>query len=572
VKHLTIDLIMTKKFGEILVENNIITKEQLLEGLKYQTYNGGMLGEALISTGAILDDDVISQFLAKQLNMGKLSLRELEFDPEVVDLIPSDMAQKYNMIAVNKTNRVLTVAISDAKNIFMLDAVKFLTGCTIKPVLAPSNEIQEAINLNYENDHQVDEIINDIKGDNFEVLSEDKNDEPEDIASAVSDAPVVKLVNHIILEAVRKRVSDIHIESYQRILRVRYRLDGKLVEASPLPFRLRSAVISRIKIMADLDISERRLPQDGRIKIKMGFKTIDIRVSTTPTIFGEKVVMRILDASNLMLDLAKFGINPRGLHNIKEALAAPFGMILVTGPTGSGKTTTLYSALSYLNQPDVNIMTAEDPVEYNIEGINQINVNHDIGLTFSAALRSFLRQDPDIIMVGEIRDLDTAEIAVKAALTGHLVLSTLHTNDAASTLTRLTDMGVDPFLSSSAVRLIVAQRLIRVICKDCKEQIDPAKNEFVPFLNLNQQELSTLTIYEGKGCAHCNNTGFRGRCGLYEILPISLAIQELIISKAPPFTIKQKAVEEGMQTLREIGMEKLRSGQTTVSEVLGATS
>lgn len=563
---------MLKKFGEILVDNGVITKEQLLEGLKFQTFNGGMLGEALIATGAISDEDVISQFLTKQLNMGNLSLKEIEIDPEIVDLIPYDMAQKYNMIAINKTNRILTVAISDAKNIFMLDAVKFLTGCAIKPVLAPSGEIQEVINANYETPHEVDSIINDIKGENIEVLAEEKDAEPEDISSAVSDAPVVKLVNHLILEAVRKRVSDIHIESYARILRVRYRIDGQLVETSPLPFRLKSAVISRIKIMADLDISERRLPQDGRIKIKMGFKTIDIRVSTTPTIFGEKVVMRILDAANLMLDLNKFGIPQQGLHHIQQTLKAPYGMLLVTGPTGSGKTTTLYSALSQLNQPDVNIMTAEDPVEYNIEGINQINIHSEIGLTFSAALRSFLRQDPDIIMVGEIRDLDTAEIAVKAALTGHLVLSTLHTNDAPSTLTRLTDMGVDPFLSASAVRCIVAQRLIRLLCKECKEPVDPSKHDLVPFLNLSNAEISKLTIYEGKGCPHCNNTGYKGRCGLYEILPITPAIQELIVSKAPPFTIKNKAIEEGMMSLRTIGMEKLKSGVTSVGEVLGATS
>lgn len=563
---------MPKKLGEILVEHNVITKQQLLEGLKYQTLQGVMLGEALIATGAINDETVISQFLAKQLNLGKLSLKELEFDPSVVDLIPYDMAQKYNMIAVNKINRMLSVAISDPKNIFMLDAVKFLTGCTIKPVLAPAKEIQDAININYESTHEVDNILNDINNENFEVVSEEKNDEPDDISKEVSDAPVVKLVNHLILEAVRKGVSDIHIETYQRILRVRYRVDGTLVEMTPLPYRLRSSVISRIKIMADLDISERRLPQDGRIKIKMGFKTIDIRVSTTPTIFGEKVVMRLLDASNLMLDMEKFGMPKHSLKLLREALTSPFGMILVTGPTGSGKTTTLYSALSNLNKPDVNIMTAEDPVEYNIDGINQINVHHEIGLSFAAALRSFLRQDPDIIMVGEIRDLETAEIAVKAALTGHLVLSTLHTNDAASTLTRLSDMGIDPFLTSSAVRLIVAQRLIRLICPNCKEEISKETHERLVYLNLPEEERKTLKLYHGKGCSYCGNTGYRGRAGLYEILPISPDIQELIISKAAPNSIKAKAISEGMLALREIAILKLKDGLTTVEEVLGATS
>jgi type IV pilus assembly protein PilB len=563
---------MSKKLGEILVENNIITKEQLLEGLKYQTLQGVMLGEALIATHAIDDENVISQFLTKQLNLGKLSLKELEFDPSVVDLIPYDMAQKYTMIAVSKINRLLTVAISDPKNIFMLDAVKFLTGCSIKPVLAPAKEIQETINLNYESSHEVDTILNDINNENFEIVTEEKDKEIEDISEEVTEAPVVKLVNHLILEAVRKNASDIHIETYQRILRVRYRIDGNLVEMTPLPFRLRASVISRIKIMAELDISERRLPQDGRIKIKMGYKTIDIRVSTTPTIFGEKVVMRILDASNLMLDMEKFGMPKSSLHHLHQALMAPYGMVLVTGPTGSGKTTTLYSALSGLNKPDVNIMTAEDPVEYNIDGINQINVNHDIGLTFAATLRSFLRQDPDIIMVGEIRDLETAEIAVKAALTGHLVLSTLHTNDAPSTLTRLSDMGIDPFLTSSAVRIIVAQRLIRLICPHCKEPIASESHKRLPFLNLSNEEQGSIQLYQGKGCALCGNTGFRGRAGLYEVLPITPAIQELIISKAAPFTIKTKAVAEGMLTLRDVALEKLRAGLTTVEEVLGATT
>ncbi|NLW33234.1 MAG: type IV-A pilus assembly ATPase PilB [Fibrobacter sp.] len=563
---------MPKKLGELLVENKIITKQQLLEGLKFQTSHSCLLGDALIATGAITDENVINHFLSKQLSQGKLSLKDLEFDHSIVELIPFDMAQKYNMIAINKINRILTVAISDPKNIFMLDAIKFLTGYTIKPVLAHSKEIQEAINLNYESSHEVDSIINDIKNDNFEILSEEKDGEPEDIVNEITEAPVVKLVNHLILEAVRKNVSDIHIETYQRILRVRYRIDGKLIEMTPLPYRLKSSVISRIKIMADLDISERRLPQDGRVKIKMGYKTIDIRVSTTPTIFGEKVVMRILDASNLMLDMKKFGIPSLGLKHLDEALRAPYGMILVTGPTGSGKTTTLYSALNTLNKPDVNIMTAEDPVEYNIDGINQININGNIGLTFAAALRSFLRQDPDIIMVGEIRDLETAEIGVKAALTGHLVLSTLHTNDSASSLTRLTDMGIDPFLAASAVRLIVAQRLIRLICPNCKTPVDQNKHKLFPFLNLSPEDQKNLTVFQGKGCAMCNNTGYKGRCGLYEVLPVNTEIQEMIISKAPPYTIKEKAIAEGMSTLRGVALEKLKSGLTTIEEVLSATN
>jgi len=564
---------MSKKLGEILVENGVISKAQLLEGLKYQTVQGTMLGEALIATAAISDEEVITHFLSKQINLGKLSLKDLEFDPRVVDLVPFDIAQKYTIIPINKTNRMLTVAISDPRNIFMLDAIKFLTGCTIKPILAPAKEIQDAISVKYQADSGMDNILKEVKSDGIEVLAGERDSEPEDVGAAVAaDAPVVKLVNHLISEAVRKGASDIHIESYQNILRVRYRIDGVLIEMPPLPYRLRTPVTSRIKIMAELDISERRLPQDGRVKIKAGGRVIDIRVSTTPTIFGEKVVMRILDPSNLTLDMGKFGIAPQPLSHIKEALRAPYGMILVTGPTGSGKSTTLYSALSSLNRPDVNIMTAEDPVEYNIDGINQINVHPGIGLTFASALRSFLRQDPDIIMVGEIRDLETAEIAVKAALTGHLVLSTLHTNDSASTLTRLIDMGIDVFLCASAVRLIIAQRLIRLLCPECKEAVDAKGNELVQFLKLTPEELQNITFYRGVGCAACNGTGYKGRAGLYEVLPMTTGIQEMVMDRKPPPQIKKAAVGEGMISLRMAGIEKLKEGVTTIEEILGATS
>ncbi|MDR2578917.1 MAG: type IV-A pilus assembly ATPase PilB [Chitinispirillales bacterium] len=562
---------MSKKLGEILVEHGVITECQLLEGLSYQAVHGVMLGEALIATAAVSDEDIITHFLAKQLNLGKLSLKDLEFDPYVVDLVPFNIAQKYTLIPINKTNRMLTVAISDPKDIFMLDAIKFLTGCTIKPILIQAKEIQEAININYKSNNGIDSILKEVKPDSIEVVA-GKENEPEDIAGGASDAPIVKLVNHLLSEAVRKGASDIHIESYQSVMRVRYRIDGMLVEMPPLPYKLRLPVTSRIKIMADLDISERRLPQDGRVKIKTGARVVDIRVSTTPTIFGEKVVMRILDSSNLMLDMGRFGIKPQALLHIKEALSAPYGMVLVTGPTGSGKSTTLYSALSSLNRPDVNIMTAEDPVEYNIDGINQINVHPGIGLTFAAALRSFLRQDPDVIMVGEIRDLETAEIAVKAALTGHLVLSTLHTNDSASTLTRLVDMGVDVFLCASAVRLIIAQRLIRLICKNCKTPIDPRSNELIQFLKLSPDELKGIAFYKGKGCQFCNGTGYKGRAGLYEILPMTANIQEMVIDKKPPYLIKNAAIEGGMTSLRMAGIEKLREGVTTVEEILGATS
>lgn len=560
---------MQKKLGVLLVENNVITKQQLLDTLKFQTSHDCLLGDALIATGSISDENVINVFFSKQLSQGKLSLRDLELDRTIVDLIPYDIAQKYNMIAINKINRTLTVAISDSKDIFMLDAVKFLTGYTIKPIHTSVQEIQEAISINYKaTTADVSPTISDTQNNNFQILSGEKNSIPENVETEITETAVVKLINHLILEAIKKNSSDIHIETYQRILRVRYRIDGKLVEMPPLPYNLRFAVISQIKTISGLDTSEQELPQDGRMKIKMGQNTIDIRISTTPTIFGEKVVMHILDASSLMLDIKEFGFPSTGLAHLEKALSAPYGMILVTGPTGSGKTTTLYSALNMLNRSDVNIMTVEDPVEYNIDGINQININQNTGLTFASALRSFLRQDPDIIMVGQIGDSETAEIAAKATLSGHLVLSTMHTNDAASSLTRLTEMGIDPFLSASAVKLIIAQRLVRKICPNCKEPIEHNDHKLFPFLNLSVKEQENLSIFAGKGCQMCNNTGFKGRCGLYEILPVTPDIQEMIISKTSPMAIREKAIAEGMASLRSLAMEKLKSGITTIEEVL----
>lgn len=563
---------MEKKLKELLLQQGVITKEQLLLCLKHQKARNSQFTEALIATGVISGEEVIVNFLAKQLETGNLTLKELDLDQKVVEIIPPDIAQKYNIIAVQKTQKVLTVAISDPRNLFVVDAVKFLTGCTVKPVVAPEEDIKNAIKLYYEDEGDVDGILDDIKDTDFEVLESESDEEPDDISTAVSDAPVVKLVNHLIVESVRKGASDIHIESYEKVFRVRYRIDGKLIEVSNLPYRLRPAIISRIKIMSDLDISERRMPQDGRIKIKIGMNTVDIRVSTIPTIYGEKVVMRILDASNLVLDLDKLGLPSQGLSHVKETLQSPFGMMLVTGPTGSGKTTTLYSALSLLNKPPVNIMTAEDPVEYNIDGINQVNVNSDIGLTFAAALRSFLRQDPDIVMVGEIRDLETIEIAIKAALTGHLVFSTLHTNNSVATIARMLDMGVEPFLVSSSVRTIIAQRLIRKVCSNCMAPAADRTAELTGALGIPAEEASQFTLFEGKGCALCNDTGYAGRVGLYEVLPISPAIQEMIIHRATPNELRAQALEEGMVTLRKSAIEKLRTGATTVEEVITLTS
>ncbi|MBD3420084.1 MAG: type IV-A pilus assembly ATPase PilB [Chitinivibrionales bacterium] len=563
---------MARRLNELLIEHTIITKEQLLETLKYQKTNACSFNDALFASGSLADDELYATFLAKQIESGALPISELELEETIVEIVPMDIAQKYKIVAVSKFNKMLLVAISDPKNLFVLDAVKFLTGCNIKPAVAPEAEIVECIKTSYQTEEEsVDELLEDIKGEELEVLEREEDDEPDDINLAVADAPVVKLVNHILSEAVRKDASDIHIETYQKILRVRYRIDGKLVEISNLPYRLRPSIISRIKIMSDLDISEKRLPQDGRLKIKLGLATVDIRVSTLPTIYGEKVVMRILDSSNLVLDLEKLGIPKPGGDYLRDALTAPFGMILVTGPTGSGKTTTLYSGLCLLNKPDVNIMTVEDPVEYNIDGINQVNVNSNIGLTFAETLRSFLRQDPDIVMVGEIRDIETAEIAIKAALTGHLVLSTLHTNNSVATIDRLIDMGAEPFLVASSVRIIVAQRLVRKICTKCKEPLKQDTINPQQILHLTDEEAAGLQLYKGHGCPACNNTGYHKRCGLYEVLPITTEIQNLILGRATVNELRTKALEQGMRTLRMAALEKLGNGETTIEEVLSAT-
>jgi type IV pilus assembly protein PilB len=561
---------MSKRLGELLLEQNVITKEQLLDCLKYQKAYGVRLGPALVSTKAIADEDVLADFMSKAIESGILTIPELDLDPAIVQLVPPDIAQKFKIIAINKTARLLAVAISDPKNLFVLDAVKFLTGCSIKPVVTTEQQILQAIRANYKVESPTDtSFMDDLKGENLELV-EDADDE-DDISAAVADAPVVKLVNHLLTEAVAKGASDIHIETYQKILRVRYRIDGTLMELAPLPFRLRPAIISRIKIMSNLNISEKRLPQDGRIKIKIGMNSVDIRVSTVPTVYGEKVVMRVLDTSNLVLDIKKLGIPEPGAGHVMTTLGSPFGMLLVTGPTGSGKTTTLYSALSMLNKPDTNIMTAEDPVEYNVDGVNQVLVNSAIGLTFASALRAFLRQDPDVIMVGEIRDLETAEIAVKAALTGHLVFSTLHTNNSVATIARMIDMGLEPFLIASSVRTIVAQRLVRKICTGCKTLVDGDPIEIAKILRVDPGVAQGIKLYKGKGCQRCNNTGYKGRAGLYEVLPITTTIQDLIVKRATSNELVAAAAAEGMRTLRMCGIEKLTAGITTLEEVI-ATS
>ncbi|KPL00614.1 MAG: type II secretion system protein GspE, partial [candidate division Zixibacteria bacterium SM23_73_2] len=455
---------MSAELGKMLVKAGKITEDQLNKATELQKKTKSKLGDLLVEIGAIGDEEELLEFVGKQLKIGTLRLSDIELNPEVVKTIPVDIARKFNVIPITKLGKTLVVAISDPNNIYVLDAIKFITGCSIQPVISPEKAIQKAIDAYYQDNTGINEILKGLEDSELEVI-EQTEDLPseQDLQSQVQDKPLVRLVDGIITDAIRRGASDIHIECYEKRIRVRYRIDGILNEMAPLPFKYRAAIVSRVKIMADLDISERRLPQDGRIKIKIGERTIDLRLSVLPTIYGEKVVMRILDPQSLMVDLTKLGFPERGLVEFTRAINLPYGMVLVTGPTGSGKTTTLYSALKQLNNADVNILTAEDPVEFNFDGINQVQIKSDIGLTFAASLRSFLRQDPDIVMVGEIRDEETAEIAIRAALTGHLVFSTLHTNDAPSTINRLIDMGVPGYLVASAVRLIMAQRIIRRI-------------------------------------------------------------------------------------------------------------
>ena len=564
---------MAPRLGEMLLKAGKITKEQLEEALEYQKKHGGKIGEILLKLGYIEDENVLNTFLAKQLNIGAVQLEDLELDPEVVNLIPVDLARKYNVIAVIKIGKMLFVATNDPQNVSAFDTLKFVTGCEIQPVVASKDAIAKAIDKYYGLSESIDEIMSEV-AENMEVVEEEEEslDESE-LQRAVQDKPIVKLVNSIILDAIKIRASDIHIEVYEKRFRVRYRVDGVLREVLQLPYGLRHAVISRIKILSKLDISERRLPQDGRIKIQAYGRAIDLRVSILPCIYGEKVVMRILDPQTLMLDIRKLGFPDRALKEFNKAIHLPYGMILVTGPTGSGKTTTLYSALQTLNTPDVNIMTAEDPVEFNIDGINQVQVHPEIGLTFASALRSFLRQDPNIILVGEIRDQETADIAIKAALTGHLVFSTLHTNDAPSTVTRLIDMGVPPFLVASAVKLVVAQRLLRRICKECKVEYEP-EPEKLEILGIDPDEVKKkgLKFYKGEGCPACNGTGYKGRIAVFEVMPITREIQKLIIEGASALEIEEVASKQGMRTLRQEAIDRMFEGITTIDQVITETT
>ena len=562
---------MALELGKMLVKAGKITEEQLHKALEMQKDGSAKLGEVLVKIGAVSDENVISEFIGKQLNIGALRITDIELNPDIIKLIPHDIASKFNVIAVTKLGKTLVVAISDPNNIYVLDAIKFITGCNIQPVISPESTILKAIETYYDEGSALNDIIKDMSSE-LEVVEETEEDYSEqDLQSQVQDKPLVKLVDGIIADAIKKKASDIHFECYEKRIRVRYRFDGTLQETAPIPYKYRSAIISRMKIMADLDISERRLPQDGRIKVKLGGHTVDLRVSVLPTIFGEKVVMRILDPKSLMVDMTKLGFPELSLDNFDKAIHNPFGMILVTGPTGSGKTTTLYSALKTLNSAEVNIMTAEDPVEFNFDGINQVLVRSDIGLTFAAALRSFLRQDPDIIMVGEIRDGETADIAIKAALTGHLVFSTLHTNDAPSTISRLLDMGVPGYLVAASTKLIMAQRMVRKICSFCKKEVS-LTDQMLETLQLSKEEAVDFKMYEGKGCGQCNNTGYSGRTGLFEVMPISAAIDKLIVEGSSTVDIREQAVSEGMISLRTAGLDKIKKGITTLEEIVAETS
>jgi len=621
---------MSAKLGEILIRENLITSQQLRETLDYQSANGGRLGSNLVRLGYI-SDDVVTAVLSRQYGVPSINLDLFQIEESVIKLISEDVATKYSALPISKAGATLTLAMADPTNVFAMDDIKFMTGLNVDPVIASETSIQHAIAKYYGGSSEID-IFDSAFAAEFEStgvgngngsrnghtknghvktqskangpaeeqrLNEDDlsvsletftfatNDEAdlevvEDneeidlaaLARASEDAPVVRLVNVLMVDSLRRGASDIHVEPYEKDFRIRFRIDGVLYDVMHPPLKIRDPLISRLKIMAKLDISEKRLPQDGRIKIKVKIdnrgRELDFRVSTLPTLFGEKVVLRLLDKDKLMLDMTKLGFEQQSLDKFQRAIANPYGMVLVTGPTGSGKTNTLYSALQALNTPETNIMTAEDPVEFNLQGINQVQMKEQIGLNFAAALRSFLRQDPNIVLVGEIRDFETAEIAIKAALTGHLVLSTLHTNDAPSTVSRLVNMGIEPFLVATSVNIIQAQRLIRRICSNCKEEVKIAPEALIE-IGLSKDEVNDVKVYKGKGCDTCNKTGYKGRVGLYEVMEITDELRELIIIGASAMELRKKAIELGMITLRESGLYKIREGITTIEEVVKET-
>ncbi|MDF1553842.1 MAG: type IV-A pilus assembly ATPase PilB [Deferrisomatales bacterium] len=558
---------MSKKLGDLLVRDNLLATHDLEKAKQDQRKNGGRLGEALVRLG-LLDEQQLVNILSKQYGIPAVNLENFEIDPEVVKLVPEDLVHKYRIMPINRVGSTLIVALEDPSNMFAVDDIKFMTGYNVEVVVASASSIKQAVDKHYDSSATLLDVMSNFDLDDLEVVHEADAVSTADLEKAVDDAPVVKLVNLILSDAIKKGASDIHIEPYEKAFRVRYRIDGVMYEEMKPPMKLRNAIISRLKIMASLDIAERRLPQDGRIKLKLSKdKDMDFRVSVLPTLFGEKIVLRLLDKSNLQLDMTKLGFEEGALAAFKDAIHKPYGMVLVTGPTGSGKTTTLYSALAELNTLETNISTAEDPVEFNLMGINQVQMHEEIGLNFAASLRSFLRQDPDIIMVGEVRDFETAEIAIKAALTGHLVLSTLHTNDAPSTINRLLNMGVEPFLVASATNLILAQRLARRICENCKAPLDVPAQALLD-IGVAEEAIGSFTCYQGTGCALCSDTGYKGRIALYEVMPITDSLKELILNGASSMELKELAIAEGMKSLRMSGITKLMAGTTTVAEVV----
>ena len=558
------------RLGELLVREKMISLQQLQEAQTEAKKTGRRLGVALSRLGYVNDQD-LTQFLARQYSLPSINLNDFEIDPDVLKLVPKEVAMKHMVVPVNRAGATLIVAMSDPSNIFAIDELKFLTQYNIEPVVAAEAAIEESIRRYYDKGPDLGSMLDEFDAEvDFEsALEGDVN--IVDLENQAGEAPVIKLCNAILLSAIKKKASDIHVEPYEKFFRIRFRVDGILHEEMRPPLKMRSAITSRLKIMASLDIAERRLPQDGRIKLKIGKdKEMDFRVSCLPTLYGEKIVMRLLDKSNLQLDMTKLGFEAKPLDDFKSAIKRPYGMVLVTGPTGSGKTTTLYSALSELNQIHSNISTAEDPVEFNLAGINQVQMHEEIGLNFATSLRSFLRQDPNIIMVGEIRDFETAEIAVKAALTGHLVLSTLHTNDAPSTISRLLNMGVEPFLVTASVNLVVAQRLARKICSECKEPTEKHPDALAK-MGMTEQQISGGTIYRGRGCKACGDTGYRGRIALYEVMPFHDELKELVLQGASATELKHEMVKRGTPTLRMAGINKILEGVTTPEEVLRTT-
>jgi type IV pilus assembly protein PilB len=570
---------MSVRLGEILLKESLITQDQLEKALEFQRSNGGKLGSCLTKMGFITDDD-ITGVLSRQYGVPSINLKYYEIDPNVIKLIPQDTALRYQVIPLSRVGSVLTIAMTDPTNVFAMDDIKFMTGFNVEPVVASESAIGEAIARFYgggaSSHEELSSLMKDLVDEDqeLELAAEEQEMDAASLEKAAEEAPIIKLVNLILTDSVKRGASDIHVEPYETEMRVRFRVDGVLQTVMTPPLKLRDAITSRMKIMAKLDIAEKRLPQDGRIMIKYKAegkkKELDFRVSTVPTLYGEKIVLRLLDKENLRLDMTKLGFEPESLKKFERNILKPYGMVLVTGPTGSGKTNTLYSSVARLNQVDTNIMTAEDPVEFQLAGINQVQMKDQIGLNFAAALRAFLRQDPNIILVGEIRDFETAEIGVKAALTGHLVLSTLHTNDAPSTISRLMNMGIEPFLVATSVNLICAQRLVRRVCTNCKEELEIPEQALID-AGYAPDEVKTTKIYHGKGCSACGKRGYKGRTGLYEVMEINDELRELILVGASALELKKKAIEQGMITLRRSGLIKVALGMTTLEEVLRET-